>query len=119
MDKGWTQDEFANRARVSKRTLERIERGDPVYPATLALLARALGVESISILTVEDQPDQEKESDQHGAAKSLEPRITISIQISGDLETFRGERLEELISALSKIARISSTEIKLEDVREA
>jgi hypothetical protein len=53
---------------------------------------------------------------QQDTAKSKGPRITITL--SGDFETFSREKLEQLRSAISKIAQISPSDIKVMDVRE-
>jgi hypothetical protein len=55
---------------------------------------------------------------QPDTAKGKEPRITISIQVSGDFEALSGEKREQLMSALSKIAQISPQDIKIEGMTE-
>lgn len=42
---GWTQEELAERAGVSRPTIARVERGDDVSTANLAKVADALGLE--------------------------------------------------------------------------
>lgn len=42
--RGWSQDELAARAGVSRPSVARIERGDDVSTATLVKVARALGL---------------------------------------------------------------------------
>ncbi len=41
--KGWSQDQLSEKAEVSKKTVENVEAGKPVYRRTLGKLARALG----------------------------------------------------------------------------
>jgi hypothetical protein len=55
---------------------------------------------------------------QQETAESKEPRITISLSISDDSATVSGEKLEQLISAISNITQISPYNIKLKGVRE-
>lgn len=43
--RGWTQEELAERAGVSRPTIARVERGDDVSTANLAKVAAALGLE--------------------------------------------------------------------------
>lgn len=42
--KGWSQDELAERAGVSRPTIARAERGDDISTATLAKIAPVLGL---------------------------------------------------------------------------
>lgn len=51
--RGWSQEELASNADVSRPTVARIERGDDVSTATLVKVAEALG------LTVEIKEDLE------------------------------------------------------------
>lgn len=50
---GWTQEELAERAGVSRPTVARIERGDDVNTATLTRVAAALGL-SVEITDIGD-----------------------------------------------------------------
>ena len=43
--KGWSQDQLADAADVSRPTVARIEAGSAVSTATLAKIAKALGIE--------------------------------------------------------------------------
>lgn len=43
--RGWSQDQLAETAKVSRPTVARIEAGSAVSTATLAKVARALGIE--------------------------------------------------------------------------
>lgn len=42
--RGWTQDELANKSRVSPRTIYAVEQGQPCRQATKRKLLQALGV---------------------------------------------------------------------------
>ena len=44
-NKGWSQDQLADAANVSRPTVARIEAGSAVSTATLAKIAKALGIE--------------------------------------------------------------------------
>ncbi len=49
LDNGYTQRDLARRAGVSERTVRNAERGSPVSPTTLGLLAQALGVPPVDL----------------------------------------------------------------------
>jgi transcriptional regulator with XRE-family HTH domain len=51
-EKGWSQEELAGQAIVSKKTVENIEAGKPTYAGTLAKLAKPLGVEAKQLLAL-------------------------------------------------------------------
>ena len=42
--RGWSQDELARRAGLSRPTIARVERGDDVHTGTIAAIAEALGL---------------------------------------------------------------------------
>lgn len=50
MERGWTQEGLAEKAGVARRTIENIESGNPTFPYTLSLVAKALGVELKDII---------------------------------------------------------------------
>jgi transcriptional regulator with XRE-family HTH domain len=49
-ERGWSAEELAAAAGVSKRTIEKIEKGNDLYPATLKLIADALGMKYRDLL---------------------------------------------------------------------
>jgi transcriptional regulator with XRE-family HTH domain len=49
-EKGWTQDDLAERSGISKRAIEEIEKGGRALPRNVATLAQTLGVETKDLL---------------------------------------------------------------------
>jgi transcriptional regulator with XRE-family HTH domain len=110
IEKCWSQDVLAQHADISEKTLRRIESGSPVYLATLARIAEVLGV------TIDDIRAADSEPERQGVPAGKEPQIMISIQITGDFETFNRESLEQLRAMLSKIAQISPSNVTIKGV---
>jgi transcriptional regulator with XRE-family HTH domain/predicted ATPase len=51
LDRGWSQEKFAEVCGVTKRTIQRIEKGEPAYAATLLIVANKLNVNLEEIIS--------------------------------------------------------------------
>jgi len=133
-EKGWSQEELAGRAIVSKKTVENIEAGKPTYAGTLAKLAKSLGIEAKQLLALdgrrqancalEDQAKRKVEQvrspaiaagrDAEGADQN---RSWIEIVIGGDLDNFTEEKERALFGVIKKLLVITGN-IRLINIRE-
>ena len=51
---GWSAAELARRARLSPKTVSRVENGEPTYPHTVGAIARALSEGYGQTITIRD-----------------------------------------------------------------
>lgn len=58
-ERGWSQDDLAGKAGYSKRTIENIEAGKPVYTRTLSVVAEALGLPLKDLIAGHDKDTSE------------------------------------------------------------
>jgi len=72
--KAWTTDDLSARADCAVKTIENAERGKAIYANTLAIIARALGVEYDTLITrLIEQKKPEKEQRKPRTLESLIP----------------------------------------------
>src|SRR5262249_35632680 len=132
-EKGWSQEELAGRAIVSKKTVENIEAGKPTYAGTLAKLAKPLGVEVSQLLGLDGRPrnncdleDQAKRkvgpmrtlATAAGSAEGVDQnRSWIEIVIRGDLDSYTEEKERALLGFIKKLLAITGN-IRIINIRE-
>lgn len=85
--KGWGQERLEAESRVSRRTIQRVEAGEPALPETLMLLAESLGVSYDSLINM--KPEQRSMTSNPIGESS--PTI---IEAKNEGITIRFERLE-------------------------
>jgi RNA polymerase sigma-70 factor (ECF subfamily) len=127
-EKGWSQEELANHAKVSKKTVENIEAGRPTYAGTLAKVARALGVEPKHLFAPERPPDSDGDGeatglghldpgDQRGGCGVAPKRVSIEITIKWNLDEFKEEDEDQLFGRLKELLRTADN-IPVTNLRE-
>jgi RNA polymerase sigma factor (sigma-70 family) len=113
-EKGWSQEELANRANVSKKTVENMEASRPTYAGTLAKVARALGVELKQLLA----PDRPPVSNgQPGSGDVAQTRSSIEIVIKGDFDHFTEEKESQFLGCIRTLLHITG-DIRIVNIRE-
>lgn len=75
--KAWTTDDLSGRADCAVKTIENAERGKAIYANTLAIIARALGVEYDSLIArpIEQEKPVESEKPEPKKPRTLESLI--------------------------------------------
>ena len=92
MRQGLTQGQLARRARISKRTIERVEGSFEVFPSSIGRVADALGVSLEELVTDEPSPSPESTS-----AEKCGVEITIEVSF----DSFGPDEQAELLSAIA------------------
>ena len=105
-EKGWSQEKLAEKCRVSKKTVQRIEKSEPAFANTLQCLAEAIGISVRAILL----------ADRSAPGGSDLPKIIhIATLRSGDLSYTR-EIWFGLRAKLAELSREAGFRFEYEDV---
>jgi diguanylate cyclase (GGDEF)-like protein len=117
--RGWSQEDLANKAGCAKRTVENVEAGQSILRRTLMEIEDALGVErwalqqadqTLSDMDVTEETGEHKALDK-GASDSEEPGnvivaesvATIDLVINRDFDSFSKEEEQHLLEAIKQL----------------
>jgi len=102
--KNWTQEKLADKAIVSVRTVQNIERGRPIQRSTLARLADALGVSARDLMFVVAPAETTISRPGVSISVSASPYRGLSAFTEADAKYFFG-RDRVVASLVSKLAQ--------------
>jgi transcriptional regulator with XRE-family HTH domain len=109
---GMRQDDLAALAKVSKRTIERIESGAPTTITVLGLVAKALEVQVERILAGEPDAHAKTSGEDQGVSVAG-GTCNLEITISRDFAPFTEEEKRRLIEAIGAFLGESARDIKI------
>jgi transcriptional regulator with XRE-family HTH domain/DNA-directed RNA polymerase specialized sigma24 family protein len=120
LERGWSQEELASRAIISKRTIEHIEANRATFAATLAKLARPLGVEPRDLLARVELGRYD--GDQQASPKGIEPTlpsptIPFQIVIKGCLDDITDEKRTQLFERIKQLLDLCG-DLRVINIRE-